>query len=485
MRLSLRSRVLVPPLLLSALSVSATLLAMRGAKPTPAPLPAQNATIAVNPGTGYQTMRGWEAVAYAAQDASPAFASYAPAVFDLVAEAGINRVRLAVRAGVENPSDAYGAWKAAGYPVTGPGYATWRATRYQTVNDNGDPNTIDSSRFHFTELDDTVERVVNPLRSRLAARGESLYVNLNYVAFAAQNKAGEYFHHATPEYAEFMLATFRHLQQKHGWVPDAIEVILEPDNVPQWRDGGLIGRAIVATGRKLAAHGFRPEFIAPSATCIDHGLTYFDQMMEVAEVRTYLKEIAYHRYCNATAENLDRIARRAEKYKLSTSMLEWWDGRNSYKTLHEDLKLGRNSAWQQATLAGLDKPTGLGITTVDLSNSAQPKVAWTTTTRFTSLYYKYVRLGARRVGATSSASAFDPLAFVNTNGTYTVVVNALNGGSFVVTGLPAGRYGIVYATEAETTRGVEQTIAAGGSVSASIPATGVLTVYGVPTPTKQ
>lgn len=477
--------------LLLALTAGATVFAMR-AEPgfirkwlpvwaqAPPPPPAENAIITVTPETVYQTMRGWEAVAYAAQDVSPNFATYAPAVFDQVVEAGIDRVRLALRAGVENTADSYGAWAAAGYPVSGTAYATWRATRYETINDNADPNVVNPSGFHFTEIDDTIDRVVNPLRSRLASKGESLYVNLNYTAFTAQTKSGRYLHNAPEEYAEFMSATFQHLQQKYRWVPDAIEVILEPDNVPQWRSGSLIGRVIVTAGRKLAAQGFTPHFIAPSTTCMDKAVDYFDQMIRVAEVKTYLKEIAYHRYCNASAANLQAIATRAERHGLSTSMLEWWSGGNTHQTLHEDIKLGRNSAWQQATLAGLNRPRGLGIANVDTSNPASPVVTMGSVTRYTSQYYKHVRQGAKRIGAASNAPALDPLAFVNRNGTYVVVVNALNAGSFAVRGLPAGTYGIRYTTAAETIRHPDQTITTGGNVTTSIPAAGVLTVYGLP-----
>lgn len=47
-----------------------------------------------------------------------------------------------------------------------------------------------------------VEKFVNPLRARLAARGESLYVNLNYVSFYNQGTSGQPFLHSNAaEYA--------------------------------------------------------------------------------------------------------------------------------------------------------------------------------------------------------------------------------------------------------------------------------------------
>jgi hypothetical protein len=303
----------------------------------------------------------------------------------------------------------------------------WRATRYETINDNHDPKVINPAGFYFTEVDDVVQRIINPVRTRMMAKGESLYVNLNYVAFTNQVKSG----------------------------------------------------VIVQTGRRLASHGFMPEFIAPSTTCLGTAVHYLDEILRIGDIKKYLREVSYHRYCQVSRANLRALASRAEKEELSTSMLEWWDADgNNRHILHEDLKLGRNSSWQQATLVGVNSPRGLGIAQADLSDPAKPIVTLGYHTRYTTLYYKHVRRGARRIGANSSAPALDPLAFVNVNGTHVVVVNALNSGSFSVKRLPAGIYGIQYATADDSGNPPDQTISAGQNVTASIPAAGVITVYG-------
>ncbi|MGH9175650.1 MAG: hypothetical protein ACRD1H_14890, partial [Vicinamibacterales bacterium] len=275
MRVKTRDRVGVICLGLSLLAVAVTGTVLDGQAGLDQAPSALNGVIALNPSAVYQTMRGWEAIAEAGRH-NPRFGIYAPIVFDQVVAAGIDRVRLEVRAGSENTTDSYGEWAAAGYPESGAAYTRWRATRYETINDNADPNVIDASGFKWSEIDDTIETTVNPLRQRLAARGESLYVNLTYVAFTAQIASGLYIHDQRAEYAEFMLALFEHLQAKYGWVPNAIEVMLEPDNVPQWRSGTLIGQTVVETGRRLAAAGFTPDFIAPSTTNMANASIYFD-----------------------------------------------------------------------------------------------------------------------------------------------------------------------------------------------------------------
>src|SRR6185436_11184542 len=91
---------------------------------------------------------------------------------------GINRVRLQVASGSENPHDYFADMKAG--TIT---QQQWRSTQYQIENDNGDPNSINPAGFKFSFLDNTIDEIVLPLKQRVEAHGEKLYVNLNYVDF--------------------------------------------------------------------------------------------------------------------------------------------------------------------------------------------------------------------------------------------------------------------------------------------------------------
>ena len=107
---------------------------------------------------------------------------------------------------------------------------------YEIINDNSDPDSINPSGYQFAELDHTVENVILPLKQRLEANNESLFVNLNVVDFTCCQGASNLEYQDSPdEYAELVLATYQHLQSQYGWVPDAWEVILEPDKYPlEW-----------------------------------------------------------------------------------------------------------------------------------------------------------------------------------------------------------------------------------------------------------
>lgn len=430
--------------------------------------------ITVNRQITHQTMNGWEVVAWADQE-SATFPQYREELLRrAVNEAGINRVRLEVRSGAENSTDYWTQYRQG--QVT---YDVWRANRYATVNDNADPSVINPAGFNFSELDNTVEKLVLPLRGLVAANGENLYVNVNYVAFTAQITQGGSYHHAVAaEYAEFMLALFQHMDGKYGFVPDAVEIILEPDNVSQW-SGTTVGRAIVATEARLKAAGYDCEFIAPSCTSMANAISYFDALVQVSGALAALDELSYHRYAGVTDANLRAIASRGSQYGLRTSMLEWWSNGNGQNVLHTDLKVGNNSAWEHGVIGGpgvLDDSMTLYV--VDNANPSRPVVRLNRKGQLTRQYYRFVRSGAVRLEAQTTSGVFDPLAFVNPSGESVVVVKVGTGGSFKIRGLPKGTYGLNYSTPSSFNVSLPQTtIAEGGEISATMPRDGVLTIF--------
>jgi hypothetical protein len=429
----------------------------------PAP---QGQVVEVYPELKYQEMTGWEGVAQMGEVECnrQAFKNYRVPLTDrIVNELGINRVRLPIQSGAENPTDWYAQYIAGNLQA-------WRSNRYQIVNDNGDPRSANPQGFHFTGLDYLVDSVVNPMRARLAARGERLYVNLDYTDFGAST-----FEHSTDaeEYAELMLEAFRHLQSRNGWVPDAIEIILEPDNTQNWT-GSRIGAVIKATGDRLKAAGFSPDFIAPSTSSMSSAVTYFDQLINVPGVRSYLTDLSYHRYGGVSAAALAEIRARAAQYGIRTAMLEHIG--SGVEDLHEDLTKGGVSAWEQFTLAYCASDDGSAYYLVNQSNPAAPVVNMGNLTRYLRQYFSFVRLGAIRIGAASGDSRFLPVAFQNPNGKLVVVIQTTGAASFTVRRLPAGAWGATWTTASQTfTSGPDiQMLPAGTTVN--IPAAGVITL---------
>src|SRR5262249_8378197 len=163
-------------------------------------------------------------------------------------------------------------------------------------------------------------------------------------------------------------------------------------------------------------NGFINDFVAPSTTCMNNAIGWFDDLIAVPGARQFITELSYHRYCGVSNASLDAISSRAIQYGINTSHLELIGA--DYNDLHADLTLGRNSAWAQYTLAipindGSDD--GAQYYIINDSDQNNPVITIGNRTKFLRQYFKFVRRGAIRIKATSGDSASDPIAFVNTD----------------------------------------------------------------------
>jgi uncharacterized protein (TIGR03437 family) len=406
---------------ISASAAVCVIIFLSGAFPTAAQTPA---AITLNPSTTYQTMTGWEATAQAGHQECPGFTNH-PALFDdAVNDLGLNRLRLELRANAGGLT------------------------------------------FNLQDLDRDVRDMAVPMRQRLAARGERLFVNVCFVGRSELNSDAD-------RYAQQVLAAYQHLEQTFGWVPDGWEVALEPGYVSPWWSEQSMARAIVAAGKLLKENNYDPYFIAPSNPGGPaNALAWFDTIARhTPSVFPYLKELSYHRYDSA-GDALAQIAARGAQYRIGTAMLEHIAA--DQHELHSDLKIANVSAWQQYTLAYC-VPTEDGSAYYYLKGNSYSLSAHA---RVLRQYFKFIRAGAVRIDAQTTNSSFDPVAFINADGGYTVVVKAAAGGSFSVANLPAGVYGIKHTTRAAYDRDEpDVTIGASQTLAARIPGEGVVTIY--------
>lgn len=471
-----RERALAAMLLLAACSSDATTAPRDGARLTEsAPATESGVAIAVQPGTTYQRMIGWEATTYAGEDFA-SFPRWRDAILDSAVSLGITRLRLELRSGAESTRDWYGEWLRGSVSDS-----LWRCARYATEDDGGGPAATSAAGYRWTHVDSQMDGIVMPLRQRLAARGERLHLALNYVSFERTVCTGFSYglHHDPEEYAELMLAAFEHLQAKYGLTPDALEVILEPDNSPFWASGTHIGRAIVAAAGRLRAAGFAPEIVAPSTTSMANTAPYFDSLAAVPGALAAVREIAYHRYAGVSSSALQAIAARASRHGLRTAMLErigatQWD-------LIGDLTTGGNSSWQQFTIGGPAAPgspdRGAGYFRVDTIANV---VTAASRTRHLRHFFRAIRPGAVRLRATTSnATLAKSVAFRNATGATVLVASTSGAALLSVSGLPAGDYAVSYTTATETMRALPTaTMPAGGSITVRMPAAGTMSVVG-------
>jgi hypothetical protein len=421
---------------------------------------ARPALISVDSRTTFQTITGWEATAEVGATVSKAFPYYKKELFDrAVNELGISRVRVEIKSSTENSVD---------YFKSAPG-----EKRHHPVNDNANPFVLNPAGFQFSQLDFEVENIVLELKKRLEAKGAKLFINVCYVDFVSS----PFEHKEHPEeYAEFVEATYLHLQSKYRLVPDAWEIALEADN------GGWSPRqmadAMVATAKRLRSRGFTPRFIAPSTANMSAALSYFDKMIQIPGVLPNLWELSYHRYSGVSQKILREIGNRSVTYHVHTAMLEHIASND--RSLHDDLELGRNSCWQQYTLAYPEnKDDGSKYYIIDDATPTAPKIILSSRAKFLRQYFKFIHPGAIRIKATSSARNLSPLAFINRSGKYVVVIEANRAGSFSIHGLPEGAYGIKYTTADQYDVDLsDRSIKSGQQLTANIPNAGVITIYG-------
>lgn len=449
--------------LLSALTAMMAITNCRAVAP-------QQAVIKLNPQEKFQTITGWEATAETGQNDSPAWQNYKNELFDLaVNDLGINRVRVGIKSATENPVDYYAQWRAG--QITEQFY---KSKRYEIINDNNDPNTINPAGFQWSFVDNAVDEIVLPLRQRLQARGESLWVNVNYTDFGSS----DFEHKNNPqEYAEFVLATYKHFQNKYGFVPDSWEIMLEPDtNTGNWSPTE-VAQAIKAAGDLLTANNFKPNFVAPSTTRAANAPRYIEQIAQTPGAMQYVTEFSYHRYDEPHEEDIKKIQELAREYGKQTAMLEWIGA--DYKTLHQDLKIGQNSAWQEYTLAYPNEPdNGAQYYRIDDTNGNKPVIKAASRTNFLRQYFRHIRAGAQRISAKTTNEELDPLAFINHNGKYVLIVKSAATGEISVEGLPPGTYGIGYTTESQADTVLpDVALTDAEPLRTKIPAAGVLVIY--------
>ncbi len=411
----------------------------------------------------HQTITAWEATVDLFWPEN--LASHQPEILDrILDEIGITRLRLGIFSGTENTDRAFDRMRAGTL-----GYQGWRESRYATVNDDDDPFHINPDGFDFAGLDWRIDTTVLPLKERAKARGKTLEINLNYVAFTKQNRGGSYIHTDPEEYAEFMLASFLHMQEKYGFVPDAVEALLEPENSPEWTPERL-GQAIAAATRRLDHAGFRPRFIAPSVTDARNAVPWMQGIAAVPGAMEGLKELSYHRYRGAQNAVITGIAAEAARLGIETSMLELWSDRATFQVLYSDLTLGNVSAWQGNTVSTHHQ--------IDPARPRDGKLVLKENARYFRQCTAYVHPGDTRIGAESTDPALAaPVVFEGPAGEIVVILRAGRAGQAEITGLPAGTYYVSYAVEAGSGR-IEQPFAvvAGTPLIVDMPGKGVVTV---------
>ncbi|OFX04152.1 MAG: hypothetical protein A3E78_06735 [Alphaproteobacteria bacterium RIFCSPHIGHO2_12_FULL_63_12] len=429
--------------------------------------------IVIDPATRFQTLSGWE-VSIRGWEQDKIGNRYDPTWREesaevarkLVDDIGVNRLRLEVRSSTENPVDYWTRY------VNGEEtYLSWHDRNYEKVNDNNDPFVADPVRFQWSGLDYKVDTILLPVRERLAARGEKLFVTLCFVDFKTGSQGTLSFAQKPEEYAELIAATFDHLKAKYGLTPDALEIVLEPENSGAWKAERL-APAIRAATKRLAKHGYRPQIIGPSTKLAKNAVPYF---ITATRAGAKIDVLSYHSYDRPSDDIRRAIARQGRVSHVETAMLEHVAA--DVNEFYRDMTIANVSAWQQWAIAHVLNNNKY-LLVADLSKPKGARLSVAARAQPLAQIWRHARIGDVRIDARASAPGLKPLAFAQPDGGVALSVIADAGGKFTIGGLPAGRYRVERTTAkifAENAGIV--TVGAAGRAAVSVPAAGVVTLF--------
>lgn len=387
------------------------------------------ASVTLVPTETFQTMDAWEANAKMWEfnrRANRFDDSWMPArdriLTEMIVEGGINRLRLELRSGAENPVDYWSQFRNGALS-----YSDFKKHAYEKINDNADPKVLNPKGFQFSELDFRVENFVLPSMRIAKGLGRPMRFSLSYVDSKWSDRQGKLSHATNPEeYAELIAAAYIHLKQKYGLTPDALEIVLEPDNTEEWV-GRRIGSAIIAVSRRLEEQGVTPRIIAPSTTVARRAPRYMEEIASIPGAAEKISVLSYHRYgIQPTAQAYSRIRESAAGIKAQTAMLEF--ARADANILFEDLTQANISSFQKHDIATPDLgrvATAPGnMLRVTEPGKADAEVELLPEATALASVFRAVDPGAVRIGTRSDQTWLNAVAFRNPDGRLVLAVKA-------------------------------------------------------------
>jgi hypothetical protein len=201
-----------------------------------------------------------------------------------------------------------------------------------------------------------------------------------------------------------------------------------------------------------------------------NAVPFFNAAVAVDGAGSLFSMLSYHRY---GAGDYAAIYQAASARGVQTGMLEYFTA--SVDDLVQDLTVANVSAWEKYAIAAPNPSSDYAYLYADVSNPASPIVTFGAKAAQMMPYFRFARLGAVRVGATSDSGSITPIAFVNTNGSQVLVVKG-DAAELRVTGVRDAVYGVTsVANDGRVTNAADVT-ASGGVLNVTVPA-GVTAIH--------
>jgi hypothetical protein len=480
--------------------------------------------ITVNPSVTYQTWKYWMCAGPnypGAISTDPSWLAIKTNVIDqLVNQLGCNTLNMTVQSGtMEQTQNYFSQWIAGALSN-----AALDAIRYAPVNDNSNPDVFACDPgvqacptvFPMDQIDYQIDNFwdgAGGMRAAIIARGDAPYLVMTFVHWPVR---ADFIDSTPAEIGELFLAAFRHMNVRYGYVPDVIDIQVEPDahcdptiQITDCKVRGAwdyikIANSLTAVKARLSAAGFSPILQCCSTIdASDAAPGWYTQATAITGqgVIGLLSTHLYggYTYNQASNANLASIATQAAADGIPTVMSEFdiagvSDGMAAMTQMNAtgflkygSISIGNNISSSDYLKVTSSSPyTGVYVTGSETSlRSDEP--AW-----FYPQLMNYVRPGAIRESGSSSDSSW-VVAFRRNSADVVVSRLTTTGTQSVnVTGVSAGTYSCTYTFSNSVLLqpcGPAQTIGSGGTLTATLSAipsatmgvtTAVLTFSGTP-----
>jgi len=404
-------------------------------------LPAHTATVAIDSSTQHQTIRGWGATSNSPEWVTAALRD--EVIREIVNDFGLTRLRL-----------------------EGLGGNNSRMRRWEWLNDNSDPETVNWAALSTSAFDQRVKETVLPFKQRVEANGDpfDIYVSPSFFNGGSTGELPGWLRYNPGEYAEFATSLLLRLRDVHGIEATYYCICNEAGN-GNYFTSALVADAIKTLGPRLQALGFSTKIEFPECVSGQASWNYIQATQNDAEMWSYVGVVTYHLY-GANDPYRSQIRDFAKSRGLPTGQTEYMGLTMNH--LYDDLTLGGVSYWEIY---------GIG-SQVDWNYNmfARTGQYW----NFRQVLH-YARPGAVRIEATSDDAALRVLAFQRQSKMTVVLINGSGTRSVTVNNLPAGTYGVCRSVNNAAYQELGlQTVGAAGSLTLSVPGNAVLTLYPYP-----
>lgn len=287
--------------------------------------------------------------------------------------------------------------------------------RIEPVNDNGDPNETDLSKFNFAwKMNDGFFSYVNRAKPRGLTTWWHSPANLE-----------SWMNEGNPEeYVEWAMAIIRR------WRANGLEfpywsIINEP-SYPRsglW-SGAYLRDAVKLLGAKLKAEGFKTKIVIPDDVRSSDAEAKAKIILADSAARQYVGALAFHLY-DEPVSNVSKMKALGEQYGLPLWMSEYSvDGDFAWLTLMHDLIANYN-------VSAVDHMGGFGQGYggyVNFKFSGTQYLGYVLPKKYfyVGQFSKFVRPGFRRIEAISSDHNLKVAAFKSDTSIVVVAINATN-----------------------------------------------------------